>query len=305
MPLNFGRGGGHAQVTIDYQACTLCGLCLQVCKGAPLYLADGRIQVDQERVFGCVACGQCAAVCPQDCIQVQGRDLSAEDFFPLPQTPSAATYPALQALLQRRRSVRNFSTKEVPSEVVEQILAAAATSPMGIPPSEVGVLVVHGFELVSAFKTAVLEEMKTWRRWTNPLALTLMRPFIGPENYQMFGAFIRPAIDAYEQKEHEGLDWFFYGAPLALYFYASLYADPADPVVAATHAMLAAESLGLGTCMLGFPGYVFQYSKQLRARYGLPQKIQPGLALICGYPAFRFTRGIRRRFAQVSWVEQD
>jgi nitroreductase/NAD-dependent dihydropyrimidine dehydrogenase PreA subunit len=292
-------------VTIDQDACTLCGLCLEVCKGAPLYLEDGRIQVDQDRLFGCIACGQCAAVCPQDCIAVTGRDLAPEDFFPLPRKQAAAAYPALHNLMQRRRSVRNFAPREVPAEFVEQILAAAATSPMGIPPSQVGVLVAHGFEQVRRFKNLVLGEMLTWRRWTHPLALALMRPFIGPENYTMFSQFIRPALDAYEQKEREGVDWFFYGAPIALYFYASMYADPADPVVAAVHAMLAAESLGLGTCMLGFPGYVFQQSKPLRARYGLPGKIQPGLAMVCGYPSIRFTRGIRRRFARVSRVEEN
>ena len=53
-------------------------------------------------------------------------------------------------------------------------------------------------------------------------------------------------------QDRQGVDWFFYDAPLALYFYASPYADPADPLIPATYAMLAGESLGLGTCMLGF-----------------------------------------------------
>ncbi|MFZ4465107.1 MAG: nitroreductase, partial [Bacteroidales bacterium] len=36
-----------------------------------------------------------------------------------------------------------------------------------------------------------------------------------------------------------------------LYFYGSPYADPADPLIAATYAMIAGESLCLGTCMIG------------------------------------------------------
>lgn len=36
-----------------------------------------------------------------------------------------------------------------------------------------------------------------------------------------------------------------------MYFYGSPYTDPADPIVAATYSMIAAETLGLGTCMLG------------------------------------------------------
>ena len=39
-----------------------------------------------------------------------------------------------------------------------------------------------------------------------------------------------------------GVNWVTYDAPLAIYFYGSPYCDPADPIVAATYAMLAAEA---------------------------------------------------------------
>ena len=44
---------------------------------------------------------------------------------------------------------------------------------------------------------------------------------------------------------------YLYDAPVALCFYGSPCCDPAGPVIAATYAMPAAESLGLGTCMIG------------------------------------------------------
>jgi hypothetical protein len=88
-----------------------------------------------------------------------------------------------------------------------------------------------------------------------------------------------------------GEDWLFYDAPLVLHFYGSAYSDPADCAIAASLAMLAGESLRLGCCMLGFPGYIFRYSKPLREKYALPSKIQPGLTVVFGYP--RFTRVTR------------
>jgi hypothetical protein len=109
-------------------------------------------------------------------------------------------------------------------------------------------------------------------------------------------------LDAYVDQDGQGVDWFFYDAPLALYFYASGYADPADPLIPATYAMLAGESLGLGTCMLGFPAYAIQYHRKLRAKYNLPQKIQPGIVVIFGYPALRHSRALKRRFAQVQYL---
>ncbi len=48
-----------------------------------------------------------------------------------------------------------------------------------------------------------------------------------------------------------GINYVTYDAPATIYFYGSPYCDYADPIIAATYAMLAAESLGLGTCMIG------------------------------------------------------
>ena len=84
--LNYGRGGGAADVTVDAERCNACGLCVRVCKGAPLYLdpESGRVLVDQSRVFGCIACGHCMVVCPHDAITVRGRDFGPEDMLALP-----------------------------------------------------------------------------------------------------------------------------------------------------------------------------------------------------------------------------
>jgi nitroreductase len=85
-----------------------------------------------------------------------------------------------------------------------------------------------------------------------------------------------------------------------MYFYGTIFSDPADPVIAATYAMLAGEALGLGSCMLGFPGYVFQYSSRMREKYSLPRKIQPGLMVIFGTPVYQNRNAIKRRLREVT-----
>ncbi|MCX5758642.1 MAG: nitroreductase family protein [Candidatus Hydrogenedentes bacterium] len=123
----------------------------------------------------------------------------------------------------------------------------------------------------------------------------------GKEGLELYKSFIVPVIDEYLDKDAEGMDWFFYDAPAAILFYTSPVGDAADAGIAATYAMLAAESLGLGTCMLGFPAPVLKFNKQLRLKYGLPAKMGPGIALIMGYPAVRYRRAFRRRLANVIW----
>jgi hypothetical protein len=94
-------------------------------------------------------------------------------------------------------------------------------------------------------------------------------------------------------------------APAALYFHASALADPADPIVAATHAMIAAQSLGLGTTMLGIPGIVIKETPRLKRKYGVDPEAGAGLALILGYPAVHYHRALRRRFGEIRWYDGD
>ncbi|MGE5398639.1 MAG: nitroreductase family protein, partial [Chitinophagales bacterium] len=86
-----------------------------------------------------------------------------------------------------------------------------------------------------------------------------------------------------------------------MYFYASPYADQVDPYIPATYAMLTAESLGLGCCMIGTIGYFMKYEKKLSAKYGIPPRSTAGLAMIFGYPRFKYSHALKRTFAQVRY----
>jgi nitroreductase len=85
-----------------------------------------------------------------------------------------------------------------------------------------------------------------------------------------------------------------------MYFYGSPYTDPADPIVAATAAMYAGESLGLGTCMLGAIHPMIQNgrkAKKFREEHGIRYPSREGLFVIFGYPAVHYRKGLKRTFA--------
>jgi len=87
---------------------------------------------------------------------------------------------------------------------------------------------------------------------------------------------------------------------LLIYFYGSPYSDPADPVVAATYAMIAGESLGLGSCMLGAIHPFIQNGKRarrFRESHNIKYKSREGLFVAFGYPAVKYSKGIKRTFA--------
>ena len=136
------REGGIVQV--NEQVCTRCGRCVRICPAENLCLEKGHVRVNADSHFGCIACGHCMMVCPNDCITVTGRGLSPADLRPSPTPGAKADADALTALMQARRSVRHFTDQEIDPALLERIVAMASTAPMGIPPWDIGCVIVRG-----------------------------------------------------------------------------------------------------------------------------------------------------------------
>ena len=291
----------RAVPSIDRTTCNDCGLCAELCGGEPLVVVDGRVDIDPEPALGCFGCGLCMMICPTGSIAVNGRNLSPKDILDLPPKSARATADQLEALLLTRRSIRKFKENEVDRKVVDRVIRLASTAPMGIPPSEVGILVVHGRDKVKAFSTDVMSTIERTMKMVNPVTMALFRPFMRKATYEGFREFVLPIGDLMVKEEESGRDPLLYRAPVALLFHSSPYADPADCYIAATYAMIAAESLGLGTCMIGMVAPFLGRNKKLMAKYGIPKNNKPIIVLLMGYPVTSFKHGVRRRFASVSY----
>lgn len=307
MAIPTSRTKVKAEIKINEGKCTGCGLCVSVCKDYGIVLENGKVKISETPCFGCIGCGHCMAICPTGAIEVHGRELSPDDLFALPGKKSAATYDQLLFLLQRRRSIREFKDIPVEHEVIEKILDAARTAPMGLPPSDVNVLVFDTREKVRAFARDFCDYLESIKWFVSGWFLTLMRPFWGRANDEMFRGFIKPLFHIYIDNMKKGVNLVNYDAPLAIYFYGSPYADPADPIIAATYAMVAAETLGLGTCMLGAIHPMIQSGKKakiFRERQGIKYPSREGIFVIFGVPDGQYHKGVRRTFASVtSWKQ--
>lgn len=305
MAIPTSRTRESALVSIDSELCTGCGCCAEVCKDFGLELKNGKAVLSSHPMFGCIGCGHCMAVCPHGAISVDGRMLSKGDLFDLPDLSHTTDYEHLLALLQKRRSVREFADKRVEMDVVEKILEAASTAPMGLPPSDVNVAIWLGKEKSRAFAADFSAYLKGLKFMTSPWFLAAMRPFWGRANDEMFRGFVGPLFEAYTIEFDKGNNYINYDAPLLMYFYGSPYADPADPIVAATYAMLAGEALGLGTCMLGAVHPFVQQGRKaaaFRKKHNIRYKSREGLFVAFGYPAVRYSKGIHRTFASTTYM---
>jgi ferredoxin len=119
------RTRSAAEIRIDRDRCTGCGLCVEVCKDFGLRIRDGMAETTGEPFFGCIGCGHCMAVCPSGAIEIHGRTLSPADLFNLPGPEGTASYEALLSLLQRRWSFREFRDESMAPDLASSCRASS------------------------------------------------------------------------------------------------------------------------------------------------------------------------------------
>jgi ferredoxin len=300
MTIRTSRTSENATIHINYDKCNNCGTCVVVCKDFSLHMVEGKLQINNNPLFGCIGCGHCVAVCTHDAITISGRTVDPGDFEPL--VKQTADYTSLHTLLLNRRSIRDFKDKPVPSEIINKILTTASTAPMGIPPSDVGVLVIEGKEKNRQFSFDFIDMLSIMQYMVNPIALKIMRLFMSRQNHSMMTDFVKPLVDFMIKSKKDGQNYLLYDAPLALMFYGKM-SDPADCFIAATYATLAAESLGLGSCMIGSIGpFLKNTGTSFKKKYGLPLNMNESIVVVIGYPVYRFHKTIKRSFAEVNYI---
>lgn len=305
MAIPTSRAKECGQIKIDEALCNGCGLCVSVCKDFSLILEDKKVKLSTTPVFGCLACGHCMMICPQEAITIEGRCTSGNDLMEMPPKEEATSFDALLNLLYRRRSIREFKDIPVEEEIINKVIEAAQTAPMGLPPSDVHVLVFDNKEKVRVFAKDFCNYLEGMKWLVSRWFLALMRPFWGKVNTELFKFFIRPCLYTYTDNMKKNVNVVNYDAPVAMYFYGSPYSDPADSLIAATYAMIAAESLGLGTCFNGAVHPFIQNGKTaklFREKYGIKEKSREGIFVLMGYSKVMYTKTIKRTFASVDRI---
>ena len=284
---------------LDPATCRGDGICADICPENVLEIVEGKAATAPSRADACIMCGQCVAVCPTDSLQMPS--LPAEDFRELARLPFG--YDEFVDFLRRRRSVRAFKDRPVDSDLIEKILEAAATAPMGFPPHSTEVVVINRREeLDFLLEELVKDYASVAKAVSNPFGRLMIRLAAGAENYHALQDYIVDVTKyANEEYHRNASDRYMHNAPVLMLFHgnrrAMSYEENAHLVC--HHAMLAAVSLGLGTTIIGLIPPIVDRSKVLRKRYGIPKENKVLTSLILGHPKYKYKKSIRRDLAGV------
>jgi len=164
--------------------------------------------------------------------------------------------------IYQRRSVRNYSDRDVPDEIIKEIIKAGTYAPTAVNKQPWRFVVVKNRQLIEEYDERARK--------------AFLVAFKDTEN---------PDMVRYVQYLSNPKTRIFFGAPVLILIFASpdVIIDH-DCALAAENMMLAAHSLGIGSCWIGLAsglGYDTEFLKEA----GVPDGHKLIAPLIFGYPA--------------------
>jgi nitroreductase/NAD-dependent dihydropyrimidine dehydrogenase PreA subunit len=270
-------------VVVDNKSCNGDGLCAAVC---PRKL----IAFDKERKTPasipraaelCINCGHCLSVCPTGAITLNGTspaDCREIDPEMLP------GFEKMDLLLRTRRSIRVYKKKRVDRGVIERLLDTCRYAPSGSNSQPVGWIATSEAPRLRDLAQLVIDWMAQAVEAGDPDAR-------------------RMHLDVVVESWGRGEDRIFRGAPAVVMCHAPETASlPLEnAIIAMTVFDLAAASLGLGTCWVGYLMLAAARHPPIREALRIPEGNRLFGAMVLGYPVYAYQRIPPRKATDLIW----
>ncbi|MDF2935667.1 MAG: nitroreductase [Paenibacillaceae bacterium] len=268
-------------LTVDAEACMVCGVCEEVCPANFILMNDDG---PQEAEGGrCIACGHCVAACPSEALDNSLTPLTA-------QTPVRKELQwnaeGARQFLRSRRSVRVYREQPVSREELTELLDVARYAPTASNTQSITFQVITGKERLDRIWHAVVAWME------EQVAASGGRGF----------SYLKLHIAA----AGRGKDTILRGAPHLVLALApekmTQHTARSNAEFVLAYAELYAPSLGLGTCWGGFVQHcAFSGYEPLLRELEVPEGKHLAGAIMAGYPKYRYARLVDRNPLEISW----
>ena len=286
------------EINVDEVKCNACAICVEACPQDVYELAEFAVASHPER---CISCGHCVALCPEDAITHGAYPEGTIKSLGARKVPTAA---ATETLIRARRSVRNFKEKEVPRDVVEELVRRALSSyPSAHNIRPVRVSALANAKAIKKVRKATVEWYRTSaRRLENPILRTIYGAVAVKEDREGAYAMVEDMKRLVEAHD-AGRDDLFHDAPVVLVLHAPVATVmPRETAYyAAAQLVMMATAMGLGTCFVAWLTEAAARSVEIREALGLPEDHGVHAAIALGYPKYKYHQAIARGTPEVGW----
>jgi len=294
-----------AHPVINHDMCTLCRKCIEVCPKRVLDIRDKKVVLTGEP---CILCSHCYSVCAFNAVDFNGLlfepSFSSFTYKAAMMAPGSFPPGDLVNLAPSRRSVRKYTEKPVPQEMLRDLVHFGITAPSGSNCQ------LWEFTVLGS-RTKVVEFGKHFElffRKLNSLARNPLIRWLSPLFAGM--TLIRYYRDRYATVERgleevkQGRDLLFWGAPAVIIIHSTMEGSlpVEDAQYAAYNITLLAHAMGLGTCFIGYASETMNRVKKIKRSCGIPDANRVHAVLAVGYPAEKFYKLALRKHVSAEFI---
>ena len=291
----------NSKITIDVENCTKCKECVKDCVANLFYIDQDLLHLVDSFEDYCIECGHCEAVCPVNVIQLKYREEGELERSSI--NEGVSTYNSFLNLVLNRRSIRRFKEKPIPKDLIEKLLNIGKYSPTGSNSENVYYTVVQDKAIVAAISKHITSKMiKFAYALEDPQGRAFLKKSMSEEEYNQAVENL-PKTKRILERIEQGIDfWCWNGELIIIHGDKTVGGITTNGSLAAAHIMLAAETLGLGTCSLGYLTYFINESQTIRELLKIPTNHIVGYSLTMGYPDVRYKRIPARKPSRIQWL---
>jgi nitroreductase/NAD-dependent dihydropyrimidine dehydrogenase PreA subunit len=294
---------------IDPERCSGCGLCLPVCPHGTITLHEGMAAVTGD---SCLACGHCVAACPTQAVHVDELEAEALAFENVAADNRWLPHghydtEQLVRLMRSRRSCRNFTDRPVDRSLLEDLVKIGITAPSGSNCQAWTFTLLALRRDVLALGNRAALFFKRTNRLAQKRYLRWFLKFLGKNQLDFyFHNYYESVKQGLIEWKSTGHDLLFHGATALIIVGSRPGAScpGEDALLATQNILLAAHSLGLGTCLIGFAVAVLNGDKRIKAFIGVPAEETIHAVIALGYPAEKYQGLAGRKKALVRTFER-